>query len=90
MIQPSMERTATAPVEVRVSLVAGAPVPWVGDTGDSTGSMSISVEAIVVVGNGRWGWLMYEVQVIGFYGISMGSTVCEVLRCEISRCLILR
>lgn len=47
MIQPSIERTATAPVDVRASLVAGGPVPLVGDLGDGTGSMSISVEAIV-------------------------------------------
>lgn len=47
MIQPSIERTATAPVAVCASLVAGGPVPLVGDLGDWTGSISISVEAIV-------------------------------------------
>lgn len=45
MIQPSIERTATAPVAVRVSLVAGGPAPLVGDLGDC-GSTSISEEAM--------------------------------------------
>lgn len=49
MIQPSIERTATAPVAVRASLVAGGPVPFTGDLADWTGSMSISMEAIVAI-----------------------------------------
>lgn len=55
MIQPSMERTATAPVEVRVSEVVaagGAGVEEVLFAESAGGSMSISVEAMV---GGRYG-----------------------------------
>ena len=43
MIQPSMDRTATAPVEVRASVVAGLLL------GGGELSMSISVVAIVTL-----------------------------------------
>ena len=43
MIQPSMDRTATAPVEVRASVVAGLFL------GGGELSMSISVVAIVML-----------------------------------------
>jgi len=44
IIQPSIERTATAPVEVRASVVAGLELLLRG--GEE--SMSISVDAMVV------------------------------------------
>lgn len=60
MIQPSMERTATAPVEVRISEVVGRAFLGLSSAG---GSMSISVEAIAEgdlrrgkgVGGAIWG-----------------------------------
>lgn len=58
MIQPSIERTATAPVEVRVSVVAGLEplegVAWGEGGGEST---SISAEAMFLgMGGGEMDW----------------------------------
>lgn len=56
MIQPSIERTATAPVEVRISEVVGREVLVSSAVG---GSMSISVEAIAGGGSGgEVGWVV--------------------------------
>lgn len=64
MIQPSMERTATAPVEVRVSEVVLVGTEGVEEAllfaESGVGSMSISVDAMTGRSSdlGKWRWVL--------------------------------